>query len=124
MNRMDEYKEWMKELEQPVMALEGTLVRAQKKRRRKRAILVPVLSMAAVFALFVLAVNCSDKVAYACSKVPILKELAEAVTFSRSLTDAVEKSIKHLCHWTPMPALLSLRGAQRRGNLSRKSASS
>lgn len=28
--------------------------------------------------------------AYACSQIPILKELAEAVTFSRSLTDAVE----------------------------------
>ena len=31
--------------------------------------------------------NCP--VAYACSKVPGLRELAEAVTFSRSLTDAV-----------------------------------
>ena len=90
MSRMDEYKEWMEELERPVMALEGTLVRAQKRRRRNRAILVPILSMAAVFALFVLAVNCSTTVAYACSRVPILKELAEAVTFSRSLTDAVE----------------------------------
>ena len=29
-------------------------------------------------------------VAYACSQIPVLKELAEAVTFSRSLTDAVE----------------------------------
>lgn len=90
MSRMDEYKEWMEELEQPVPPLEGTLVRAQKRRRRKRAILVPVLSMAAVFTLFVLAVNCSATVAYACSRIPVLKELAEAVTFSRSLTDAVE----------------------------------
>lgn len=90
MNRMDEYNEWRAELEQPVPDLAGTYARAQKRRRRKNLILRPVISMAAMFALFVLAVNCSAKVAYACSQVPILKELAEAVTFSRSLTDAVE----------------------------------
>lgn len=90
MNRMDEYKEWMAELEQPVPGLDGTLVRAQKRRRRNKRIWQPILSMAAVFALFVLAVNCSATVAYACSQVPILRELAAAVTFSRSLTDAVE----------------------------------
>lgn len=90
MNRRKEYDEWMAELQQTVPALEGTLMRAQKRRRRKKIILGPILSVAAVFALFVLAVNCSSKVAYACSQIPFLKELAEAVTFSRSLTDAVE----------------------------------
>ena len=90
MNRRKEYDEWMAELQQTVPALDGTLARAQKRRRRKKIILGPILSMAAVFALFVLAVNCSVKVAYACSQIPFLKELAEAVTFSRSLTDAVE----------------------------------
>ena len=90
MNRKDEYNEWLAELEQTVPALDGTLIRAQKRRRRKKIILGPILSMAAVFALFVVAVNSSVKVAYACSQIPILKELAEAVTFSRSLTDAVE----------------------------------
>lgn len=90
MNRRKEYDEWMAELQQTVPALDGTLARAQKRRRRKKIILGPIISMAAVFALFVLAVNCSVKVAYACSQIPFLKELAEAVTFSRSLTDAVE----------------------------------
>ena len=90
MNRKDEYNEWLAELEQTVPALDGTLIRAQKRRRRKKIILGPILSLAAVFALFVVAVNSSVKVAYACSQIPILKELAEAVTFSRSLTDAVE----------------------------------
>lgn len=90
MNRKDEYNEWLAELEQTVPALDGTLTRAQKRRRRKKIILGPILSVAAMFALFVVAVNSSVKVAYACSQVPILKELAEAVTFSRSLTDAVE----------------------------------
>ena len=46
--------------------------------------------LAACFAAFVLLVNYCVPVAYACSKVPVLRELAEAVTFSRSLTDAVE----------------------------------
>ena len=41
-------------------------------------------------AVFIFLVNCSGTVAQACSKIPILKELAEAVTFSRSLSDAVE----------------------------------
>ena len=90
MSRMDEYKEWMAELEQMVPALEGTLERAKKRRRRNKRILQPVLGMAAAFALFVLAVNCSVTVAYACSRVPILRELAEAVNFSKSLSDAVE----------------------------------
>jgi len=90
MNRKDEYNEWLAELEQTVPALDGTMTRAQKRRRRKKIILGPILSVAAVFALFVVAVNSSVKVAYACSQIPILKELAEAVTFSRSLTDAVE----------------------------------
>ncbi len=90
MNRKNEYNEWLAELEQTVPALDGTLVRAQKRRRRKKIIFGPILSVAAVFALFVVAVNSSVKVAYACSQIPILKELAEAVTFSRSLTDAVE----------------------------------
>ena len=90
MNRKDEYNEWLAELDQTVPALDETLTRAQKRRRRKKIILGPILSVAAVFALFVVAVNSSVKVAYACSQIPILKELAEAVTFSQSLTDAVE----------------------------------
>ena len=50
----------------------------------------PVAGMAACFAIFVLLVNFCAPVAYACSLVPGLRELAAAVTFSKSLTDAVE----------------------------------
>ena len=64
MNRKDEYNEWLAELEQTVPALDGTLIRAQKRRRRKKIILGPILSIAAMFALFVVAVNSSVKVAY------------------------------------------------------------
>ena len=50
----------------------------------------PVTGLVICFAIFVLLVNFCAPVAYACSQIPVLKELAEAVTFSRSLTDAVE----------------------------------
>ena len=33
MNRKDEYNEWLAELEQTVPALDGTLIRAQKRRK-------------------------------------------------------------------------------------------
>lgn len=90
MNRMEEYEALLQELDQPVPALEQTLERAKKKRFRRRNVLRPVMGAAAAFLLFVLLVNFSAPIAYACSQVPILRELAQAVTFSPSLTDAVE----------------------------------
>lgn len=90
MNRMEEYEALMAELEQPVPGLEGTLERAENRARRKRLWTRPLAGLAACFAIFVLLVNFSAPVAYACSQVPVLRELAAAVTFSRSLSDAVE----------------------------------
>ncbi len=91
MNRMEEYTTLRADLEQSVPALEQTLDRAGKRlRRRNRRIYKAAGSFAACFALFVVLVNFCAPVAYACSKVPGLRELAEAVTFSRSLTDAVK----------------------------------
>lgn len=89
MNRMEEYQALLKELDRPVPALEGTLDRAKARWRRGR-LLRPLASAAAVAACFVLLVNLCAPVAYACSKVPILRELAEAVQFNRSLSAAVE----------------------------------
>lgn len=90
MNRMEEYAALQAELEQSVPAMEQTLTRAKTRlRRRNRRIYKAAGSFAACFALFVVLVNFCAPVAYACSKVPGLRELAEAVTFSRSLTDAV-----------------------------------
>ena len=90
MNRMEEYHALQTELEQTVPALEQTFQRAEQRlRRRNRRITRAWGSLCAVFALFVVLVNFCAPVAYACSKVPGLRELAEAVTFSRSLTDAV-----------------------------------
>lgn len=90
MNRMEEYQNLMQELDRPVPRLEHTLDRAIARNARRKRIARPLFSFAAAFACFVLLVNFCTPIAYACSKVPFLKELAEAVTFSRSLTDAVD----------------------------------
>lgn len=91
MNRLEEYQALMMELDQPVPGLETTLDRARKKRRKRNlSVIRPVGAIAACFVVFILLVNFCAPVAYACSLVPGLRELAEAVTFSRSLTDAVE----------------------------------
>ena len=91
MNRMEELQALEDQLEQSLPPLEETMARAEARlRRRNRRISRAVSSLCAVFVLFVVLVNFCAPVAYACSKVPGLRELAEAVTFSRSLTDAVK----------------------------------
>lgn len=90
MNRNEEYSALMQELESPVSGLENTLRRAQHKKIRRHYIIRPLATLAATFLVFVGMVNFCTPVASACSKIPILKHLAEAVTFSRSLSDAVE----------------------------------
>lgn len=92
MNRMEQYRDLMVQLDREPPGLETTLERAIKKRRRaaSRWVLRPLAGLAVCFAAFVLLVNFCVPVAYACSRVPGLRELAEAVTFSRSLSDAVE----------------------------------
>lgn len=90
MNRKLEYEALVKELEQPVPELEGTLERAYIRKKRRSQIVRPLASIAATFVLFVALVNFCTPLAHACSKVPFLRDLAEAVMFSRSLSDAVE----------------------------------
>ncbi len=90
-DRMTEYQKMLEELEQasPV-GLERTLERAKQRNKRRIWLKRPLVSVAAVFACFVMLVNFCTPVAYACSQIPGLRELAEAVTFSHSLGDAVE----------------------------------
>ena len=92
MNRKNEFEAMIEELNQPAPGLETTLDRAYRRKRKRttQMIVRPLAGLAACFAIFVLLVNFCAPVAYACSQIPVLKELAEAVTFSRSLTDAVE----------------------------------
>lgn len=94
MNRKKEFEAMIEELNQPAPGLEATLDRAYKKKRKRTTQLIvrPVTGLVICFAVFVLLVNFCAPVAYACSQIPVLKELAEAVTFSRSLTDAVENA--------------------------------
>ena len=91
MSRREEYLALMEELDQPIPELENTVARALKrKKRRNKLLLRPLAGAAACFAAFVLLVNFCAPVAYACSRVPGLRILAEAVTFSKFLRDAVE----------------------------------
>ena len=92
MNRKNEFDAMIEELNRCTTGLETTLDRAYKRKRKKttQMIVRPLAGLAACFAVFVLLVNFCVPVAYACSLVPGLRELAAAVTFSRSLTDAVE----------------------------------
>lgn len=91
MNRSEEYQALQEQLARQPSGLEDTLGRAQRRlQRRNRRIVRSCGSLCAFFALFVVLVNFSMPVAYACSKIPGLRELAQAVTFSRSLSDAVE----------------------------------
>jgi hypothetical protein len=91
MNRNEEYTAWLAELEAvPLPSGQAVLDRAQSRLRRRQWVTQPLLTLAIVFGLFTALVNLSSPVAYACSQVPVLKELAQAVTFSPSLTAAVE----------------------------------
>ena len=92
MSRMEEFEILLAQCGQEVPGLEGTLDRAYAKRRKKkiRLALQSLGSFAACFALFVVLVNFSVPVASACSQIPGLRELAQAVTFSRSLSDALD----------------------------------
>ena len=89
MNRNDEYNALMTELE-TVEAPADTVSRALRRKRRRDWMLRPLGSVAAVLVLFVALVNISGTVADACGNIPVLRELARAVCFSRSLADAVD----------------------------------
>lgn len=92
MNRTQEFAAMMEELNRPVPGLETTVDRALRKRHRVTAnrFLQSGATLAACLAVFILLVNLSAPVAYACSQIPVLRDLAAAVTFSPSLSDAVE----------------------------------
>ena len=93
MNRMEEYDALLRELEETPARLNFTVARAKARTRRhrlRRAVGIPASAAAAVCACFVLLVNVSGPFAAACSAIPVLKDLAQAVSFDRSLSAAVE----------------------------------
>ena len=92
MNRMEEYETL---LSAPLPdALEHTvdraMVRCRRQRRLRRSISAAAGTLAGAAALFVLLVNISLPFAQACGKIPFLRELAQAVAFSPTLSAAVE----------------------------------
>ena len=94
MTRMEEYQALRQELETVPEAMETVtekaLAREKACRKKKRIWGVPVGSLAACFALFLLLVNCFPTFAAACEGLPVLGELAEALRFDKSLRLAVE----------------------------------
>lgn len=92
MNRNQEFLELTREIE-TLQAPGGSVERAMAQARhakRSKYVLRPLLGLAAIFAVFVILINVSPTVAQACSEVPGLRKLAQALQFSRSLREAVE----------------------------------
>ena len=92
MDRNAEYKRLLEEISVPPGGAEGTVARARRRLRRRRMLTRPAAAIAALFVCFAALVNLSPTVAEACGGVPGLRELARAVTFSRSLSDAVDNA--------------------------------
>lgn len=90
MDRNNEYLRLLDEISAPAEGAAGTVERARARLRRRRMVTRPAGMLIAVFVCFVALVNFCAPVAEACSGVPGLRELARAVTFSRSLSDAVD----------------------------------
>ena len=93
MNRLEEYQALLLELEPAPERLKTSVERAVKREkalRIKRFVYRPALSLTACFAAFVMLVNAVPTFASACEKIPIIADLAKAVTWSPSLTAAVE----------------------------------
>ncbi len=93
MNRNEEYAALRASIAEPPQ-LEYTVARALKRsgkaRRCVRLFGVPAGSLAACFLGFMLLVNLFPPFARACGGVPVLRELARAVSWSPSLSAAVE----------------------------------
>lgn len=94
MDRYEEYKALIQELEPTPTELDSVVDRAEARRKRARKQLrlfgIPVGSFAACFILFIFLVNLFPPFAYACGQIPPLKKLAQAVAWSPSLSAAVE----------------------------------
>lgn len=90
MNRNDEFTEFMKELEVNVPEVQESIRKGSRRKARKHFLYQPLMGIAVMFLLFVLSVNVCAPVAEAVDKIPLLRDLANAVKYSKSLKAAVE----------------------------------
>lgn len=93
MDRQQEFMNIMKELESMPPRLDYVENRALAKlktNRFHRMLAVPAGSIAAFLLMFTFIVNIFPGVARACEGVPLLQQLAQAVAFSPSMSEAVE----------------------------------
>ena len=94
MNRNEEYNALLAELEQVPKQIDNTVEQAMQRlitsQKKRRVWAISCVSLAACFACFVLLVNLSVPFARACGNIPVLRELAKAVSWSPSLSAAVE----------------------------------
>ncbi|MCL2425016.1 MAG: DUF4179 domain-containing protein [Oscillospiraceae bacterium] len=94
MNREQEYHALKHEHISTPLALENVLADAQaraKRRNFRNYTIMPLSTIALLFAFFVGLVNLSPAVATAVERIPGLQQLAAIVSFSPSLTEAVEQ---------------------------------
>ena len=104
MNRTEEYKALLAELETTPPELESTVARAMNRgnasQKKWRIFGTSIGSLAACFVGFVLLVNLSTPFARACGRIPLLADLAKAVSWSPSLSAAVENDYPVAQHGT------------------------
>jgi len=94
MNREQEHYALKQELTPTPLALENVLTEAQtraKKRNCRKYTIMPLGTIALLFAFFIGLVNLSPTAAIAMESVPGLHQLASIVSFSPSLSEAVEQ---------------------------------
>ena len=94
MDRNQEYKDILAELENfpPVLdnLVTQSILKAKRRQKIKMAFYFPASSVATIFIAFVLLVNLSPGFAMAMEKIPVLRDLSAYVSFSPSLSTAVD----------------------------------
>lgn len=93
MNRREEYDLLIKELEETPVKLDYMAMRVQARIKSKRWykwLGIPVGGIMGSLLVFTILVNSVPVFAKSCSQIPLIKELAELVDFSASLTAAIE----------------------------------
>lgn len=90
MNRKEELNALLKEFNSDDSFENSAFEKAEKKLKKRKYFYKPMSFAASFILFFVVLVNFSAPVAYGFSKIPLIRDLAKAVTFSPSLSKAVE----------------------------------